>query len=426
MSESTNDLLVRGTAAARVGEVQEAKFYLEWLLSLDPDEEEKLEAMFWLARCSDDPQQKRDLLEKVLASQPHHFLARREWMILQGRLSSSDVIDPNLVARSTANTSNGTANAKVKSLVCPNCGGKMVYSPDGTTLVCEYCEVSNRKQKEFGVVQKDFLLSLSTIKGHSVPAGQPEIACQQCGAVFIKGMDIISVTCPFCESSLVVETLESKAEIAPSSIFPARVSKNAAAAIFLNWCKTKGMNLLRGSLQLHGIYLPAWWFAIGGSLHYRYMIENNRHIPVAGQGSQPILRDNLCVPAGKRFSAELREIIQSLNFDWMRGYSPEYLADWLAETYQVTVADASLEARSICLSLEKRKANLSIPAGAEDIVFDSHDMVVESYQLCLIPIWMAFCSIDGESDNYIIDALNGTVIGPEDEPRSFWDKLMNW
>jgi hypothetical protein len=224
----------------------------------------------------------------------------------------------------------------------------------------------------------------------------------------------------------VVELTETKSGTAPSAIFPARVSEEAAGAIFRNWILETKQPCNLSSLQWHGIYLPAWWFAIGGTLHYRYTVENKNRTAVSCQGSQPILRDNLCVPAGKRYSEELREIIPTLNYQWMTGYKPDYLADWLAETYQVTVADASLEARSICLKIEKQKAGLSMPPGAESIVFDSHAMVVESYQLCLIPIWTVSCDVDGKQQTFVQDALNGRMIGGQDEPRSLWDKLMDW
>lgn len=78
MSESVRDLLVRGTAAARAGDEKEATFFLEWMLDLDADLDQKIEAWYWLSRVSSDIKVKRNYLEDILANQPFHLLARRD------------------------------------------------------------------------------------------------------------------------------------------------------------------------------------------------------------------------------------------------------------------------------------------------------------------------------------------------------------
>ena len=63
MSEDANDLLVRGTAAAKANQKDEARFYLEWLVRLDDaDNEQKAEAWLWLSQITDDPAKKRECL----------------------------------------------------------------------------------------------------------------------------------------------------------------------------------------------------------------------------------------------------------------------------------------------------------------------------------------------------------------------------
>ncbi len=221
MSESTHDLLIRGTAAARVGDIREAHFYLEWLLTLDPEEEEKLEALYWLAKASSDLPEKRRYLEEILATQPHHFLARREWMILEGKLSPQDLIDPNSPQNLIPVSITENQPKDLTKFTCPKCGGRMVYSPDGISLVCEYCEVRERQRRVLPSIEQDFLLSLSTIKGHTQPVGQVSIQCQQCGAVFLLAKKIISMSCPYCNNVYVLEQSETRSQTVPSAIFPA-------------------------------------------------------------------------------------------------------------------------------------------------------------------------------------------------------------
>ena len=148
MSESVRDLLVRGTAAARSGDEKEAKFFLEWMLDLDADLEQKIEAWYWLSKVTSDTRQKRNYLEDILANQPFHLLARRDLMIIDGKLDPNEIIDPNQTQMHQG--VNGERNAEVMSFTCPNCGGRMVYTPDGNALTCEYCEsrkMNNRREQ---------------------------------------------------------------------------------------------------------------------------------------------------------------------------------------------------------------------------------------------------------------------------------------
>lgn len=60
MSDSVRDLLVRGIAAAKSNEKDQARLYLEWALRLDPSTEQTVDVNFWLSEISDDPEEKRN------------------------------------------------------------------------------------------------------------------------------------------------------------------------------------------------------------------------------------------------------------------------------------------------------------------------------------------------------------------------------
>ena len=60
MSDSARDLLVRGIAAAKAQDTDQARFYLEWVLRTDASREQKIKAWLWLSEVSEDPDEKRD------------------------------------------------------------------------------------------------------------------------------------------------------------------------------------------------------------------------------------------------------------------------------------------------------------------------------------------------------------------------------
>lgn len=422
MSTASRDLLVRGSAAARVGDEKEARFFLEWLLTLDADSEERLEAQYWLAKVTSDAEEKKHLLEEILSAQPFHMLARREWMILQGKLSPDEIINPNNIPIDK----DQPVGINSERYICPKCGGRMVFAPDGASLTCEYCEVKERQEQKAPDGESDFFLSMATLKGHRQPHGHSSFTCQACNASFILADTQLSMTCPYCKSVYVKIIPDTDTNTGPSAIFPARLTKNAAINSLQQWLKQKADP--RATLQpvMTGVYLPIWWFELGGLLHYSYMVSEKNKPAKKIIGSQPILRQDVCVPACKHHQEELEQIIGTLHFEEMLDYRPEYVADWLAETYQVTLAEASLIARQIAFKLEKAQANLSIPNIAEDISFSSHEMFVVLYQLVLYPVWFAEITYQSEADTYTIDALNGKLIMKKEGNSSFWDRLMNF
>src|SRR3954447_10885656 len=98
MSDEARDLLVHGVAAAIAKDADEARFYLEWVLRVDPDTEQETEAWYYLSKVTVDPVEKRQCLENVLAAYPNHPEARMDLAILDGRLRPEDIVDPNHVA----------------------------------------------------------------------------------------------------------------------------------------------------------------------------------------------------------------------------------------------------------------------------------------------------------------------------------------
>lgn len=426
MSDFTHDLLVYGLAAAKAGEQSEAVSKLERVLSLDPSEEERLEASYWLAIVNTDPVVKRKYLEDVLAIEPHHLLARREWMLLNGQLSANDIIDPNQINAPEPEEK----PPELDRFTCPQCGGQMVFSPDGGSLICEYCEARRIQTRKNPVGEQDFLLSMATIKGHSQPQGMTTFLCQGCGAGFILANASLSVSCPYCQTVYVVDSVETHQQAAPAAIFPAKLASPAALLRFDAYRDENQIPIPDQPIQLQGIYLPVWWFSLGGEITYHYQVADKKQkFPVVTNGSRSLLRSDVMIPAAKHDQKNLERMISQLNFDEMVAYKTDYLADWWAETYQVSVSDASLLAREQVYNSEKKLILSDFPGYAENIGFSSHALMIDSFQLVLLPAWMGRCTISGKVCDLFIDALSGEVnlkgwLTPK--VTSFWERLFSF
>ena len=138
MSDEARDLLVYGVAAANANDREEARYYLEWVLRIDADLDQETEAWYYLSKITDDPVEKRQCLENVLAAYPGHGEARRDLAILEGRLKPEDIIDPNKpVAPITPQTALGDQD--LRRYTCPKCGGRLTYNTLKGGLACQFC-----------------------------------------------------------------------------------------------------------------------------------------------------------------------------------------------------------------------------------------------------------------------------------------------
>ena len=138
MSGETRELLVKGVAAARAGDKEEARFYLEWALRTDADFEQQADAWYWLSTATGDPNEKRDFLQNVLAVIPNYPEARRDLAILEGRLRPSQVLPETRRDLSPVQFGSTVQPEQVRRFKCPRCGAMTVFQPGAGVLACHF------------------------------------------------------------------------------------------------------------------------------------------------------------------------------------------------------------------------------------------------------------------------------------------------
>ena len=424
MSDSAHDLLVRGTAAAKGDSKKEARFYLEWVLrSPDADSEQQLKAWKLLADISDDPKEKRNCLEQVLAFEPSDPEARRELAILNGQLKPEDIVDPDRM--STPKTPPEPLPAQARRFVCANCGGKMAFTPDGNALLCKYC---GRKQSVIAAMdegaalaEQDFTVALATAKGHSTPVATQSLKCQGCGASFVLPAQTLSTVCPYCASAYVVEQTESLLLIPPEGILPFSVTQDQAQRAVLDWYRSQGFQVRAIKALPSGVYLPVWTFDAGGQITWQCLVEEN-DIWIPLTGSEVVYENDLPIAASHTLVAELTEEINGFSLKKTLPYDAQYLADWPAETYQITVTYASLAARSRILAKALPHIQAGITQSFKNLQLSAMRMVIESYKLVLVPMWIARYHYEKVWYNVVVNGQTGAVRG--EKPRKGVQKWL--
>lgn len=430
-SDYGKELLRSGIIDAKTGNKESARRYLDRAVYISNDHDVLAEAWFWMSEVVDDKVEKRKALENCLAHDLRHARARRSLAILDGKLKADEIINPDKLPLAPE----GLRAANAERFMCPKCGGRMSFAPDGQSLVCEYC---SRNQK-FSVVQpgsaneKDFIIAMATARGHGKPLDEQVFHCEGCGCEFILPPDQISSTCVYCGSPHVVNWESEEQLLAPDGIIPHAFDQKHAIKILMEWVQS---NQIKPEKQMdlpRGVYLPLWTFDLGGVIDYTgettddNEIQFNSKMPkrIRVSDSYPVQVNDIPIPASRKLSAVFLKLIPTFELRGVKPYDPRYLANWPAEVYDIPMAEASLDARAQTLSHYKRDLpNLLTPI--QLISTSSAKMTVESFRLNLLPVWMTEFPFGGREHLVLINGQNGTVASDLPERKQESTGWMDW
>ena len=129
------ELLRSGIIEAKAGHREAARRYLDRAVYASQDHDVMAEAWFWMSQVLDEAVEKHKALENCLAHDLQHARARKALAILDGKLKADELINPDQLPPAPE----GLRAADAQRFVCPKCGGRMSFAPDGQSLVCEYC-----------------------------------------------------------------------------------------------------------------------------------------------------------------------------------------------------------------------------------------------------------------------------------------------
>jgi hypothetical protein len=408
------ELLRSGIIEAKAGHREAARRYLDRAVYASQDHDVMAEAWFWMSQVVDEAGEKRRALENCLAHDLQHARARKALAILDGKLKADEIIDPDQLPPAPE----GLRAADAQRFMCPKCGGRMSFAPDGQSLVCEYC--TRHQAIGFSAQlagKKDFITAMATLRGHGKPLNEQVFHCDGCSSEFILPPQQISSSCIYCDSPHVVSLENTKDLFAPDGILPHIFNQQRATKLLMDWVGNNKIKPEKNVGPPRGLYLPVWTFDIGGVIDYAGEIikieddsaESYHQQPVRRISDQyPVLVDDLPVPASRKLSAVFLHLIPTFELKAVKPYDPRFLADWPAEVYDIPMAEASLDARSRAYAQYKNDLPNRL-SGIRITHFSSAKLAVESFKLVLLPVWMSELPFDGREHLVLINGQNGTV-----------------
>lgn len=316
---------------------------------------------------------------------------------------------------------------------CSNCG----YPLERLDKFCTACGSPNKAYDASSVSRTGTEASQDTLQGHL-----RGFQCQGCGAELTATVESRSVTCPFCDSNVVVEFApDLSGKQLPEYVIGFAIKPDQAQAEFRKWL-SKGSFFHPGDLamsavadRIRGIYLPFWsfstlaqsnWEAMIGMYWYRTetytttdgkgnMITQTRQVqetewwPLAG--NHHYYHSGFMISASKRLTQGDALKVMPFQLPALKRYEPFYLAGWYCENYSV---DPEV-AQSLCLDeFYRREQNLVekfLPGDTYRQLRVRTDFSMTASDLCLLPIYMVTYRYKGKMYRFLMNGQTGKIDG---------------
>jgi len=375
----------------------------------------------WLSATTDDLQERRDYLEHAVAVDPSNATAKRGLMLLTEKLKETELMPEG--ASYSPQEEEIQEEAKTKLFQCPNCGASISYEINDAELVCQFCGFKRKIDERVINESTDQVLdtALPTTRAHRWVDSQARITCEQCGAVILLPHGQTADSCPYCASNRFISTQTLMELIDPQvigvfSIDPQKAERSVKTWLGKGIFAPDDLALKHAGMQLHPAYYPFWIFS--GTLEVPWFCDVNMGTGKlaaweAHTGSEFEMFQNILIPGLKKISWNDLAGIEPFSLKDLVEFSPDYLAGWLAFTYDRPLADASLAAREKVVKVVQRalpgkveanrsKRNFSIGAGKWSDL---------TYKLALLPIYIGNYPFQGKRFRLLVNGQTGKVYG---------------
>lgn len=322
---------------------------------------------------------------------------------------------------------------------CDNCGADFRYAPRDEKLICDHCgntqDVAQSSPWSSSVRELDFETALAGQLAEAEIEETRVVTCSNCAAQVEFDEKIHAAECPFCATPVVTDTGIHR-HIKPRGLLPFRLDEPAARDAMSNWLGRLWFapggvqDYARKGRRMQGIYVPYWTYDADtksryrgerGTVYYetktvmrdgkrqRIKVPKVRWKSVSGRVSR--FFDDVLVLASQTLPKRYTDALEPWDLSDLQPYSPEYLAGFRAEGYQVELPDGFTEARGMMDNVIARDVRFDIGGDRQRIHAISTDIDDVTFKHVLLPVWLAAYKYRGKTYRFVVNGRNGKVQG---------------
>jgi len=339
--------------------------------------------------------------------------------------------------------------AREAQLACEQCGAVLTYAPGTDKLVCQYCGHENQITAPLIEIREECLDSALADGAGRAPIEETRtVKCASCAAEFTFDPATHAGSCPFCGHSIVKDTGIHR-QIKPAALLPFLVTQREAREHVKRWLQslwfapTKLKTYAREEGGLAGVYLPYWTFDSRTRTRYRgrrgdyytvpmqvrtrvngKMVTQTRNVRKvrwrSASGEVSRFFDDVLVLASRSLPTWMTDRLEPWDLIGLKPYTPEYVAGFQAEAYQLDLdacfEEAARKMREV-IAMDVRQA---IGGDVQEIQAMDIQHSDRTFKHVLLPCWLGAYLFGGKSYHLVVNARTGAVQG--ERPYS-WVKI---
>jgi hypothetical protein len=267
------------------------------------------------------------------------------------------------------------------------------------------------------------------------------LQCKGCGAEVATSLDQRSYTCPFCDTSIVVEVPLTEGRQRPEFVIGFAVTADQAKEKFWHWLKQNSWyrpgDLAQQSIadRQRGVYLPFWhfsmyadsdWAAQIGQYWYRTetytttdangkkhthtrQVRETEWFPLQGEHHRYYF--GFMVAATRGINLEESRAIQPYQMSALARYRPHFLAGWMAEEYSIDREVAADKAMEEFRRRQQQEIAYFLPGDEQSNLQVRTQMQINGSDLVLLPVHVLSYRYNDQVFRFLVNGQTGKIVG---------------
>ena len=322
---------------------------------------------------------------------------------------------------------------------CDQCGADYRYDPDKAQLTCDHCgkseEIAQQGPWQGTIRELDFEDALQGELGQAEMQETRVFNCSECSAQIEFDGNTHAAACPYCAAPVVTDTGLHRS-IKPKAVLPFALEESAARQAMTDWLgrlwfAPGGLQeYARKGRKMKGIYVPYWTFDADTKSQYRgergtvyyetktvmrdgkreqVRVSKVRWRGVTGRVAR--FFDDVLVLASHTLPKRYTDALEPWDLSALEPYSPEFLAGFHAEGYQVELEDGFKEARQHMDRVIARDVRFDIGGDRQRIHAINTTVKDVTFKHILLPVWLAAYKYKGQTYRFVVNGRTGRVQG---------------
>lgn len=323
---------------------------------------------------------------------------------------------------------------------CPNCGGTLKFDATSQKMLCEYCDstfdmdilekyeksVLNGTKTELDLGEYDSESGSGDWTTEEIQ-GMKAYSCPSCGGQIIGDETSVATKCPYCDSATVIPG-QFNNDKKPDYVLPFFKTKKDAEEAFRK--NTKGKKLLPDVFlseqrieSIKGIYVPFWLFDSKINADYTYKAtkvrswsdSDNRYTETSTymvERGGTVDFKKVPVDGSSKMEDTLMESIEPFNYEKLVPFTTAYLSGYMADKYDVDVAECKPRAVERINSSVKSLFDGTVSGYSTTTVTNTNSSVVSSdMKYALLPVWLLNTKYKDKIYTFAMNGQTGKFVG---------------